>query len=274
MSALYLYGFAGAEARACVRQLAGRAGLSMDERHPVETVGAGRVLALTCEVDADEYRSEDRQPDGWLAERACRHAALLSELLAGTSVLPVKFGALFSSLQQLMATLAAHEPALAAALDRLRGHAEWGVKAYVDEPAALSALGERDPNLRARRAALPSHPGARYLHARQLEVQLASALRAQVAERSRLLTALMAAIPAELMDLPLGPVPAGEGVQMVFHAGVLLPLARRPSLFDALEAPARQWVADGWRGELTGPWPAYHFGPAMIGDALVGCDGR
>ena len=80
----------------------------------------------------------------------------------------------------------------------------------------------------------------------------------------------MGAIPAELMDLPLGPAPAGDGVQMVFHAGVLLPLTRRPSLFDALETPARQWVADGWRVELTGPWPAYHFGPAMIGDALVG----
>ena len=270
MSAVYLYGFAGADARTCMPQLAGRAGLAMDDNHPVEAFGAGRVLALTCRVDADEYRSEERQPAGWLAERACRHAALLSELLLGTAVLPVKFGALFSSPQHLVSTIVAHEPALASALERLRGQAEWGVKAFVDEPAALAALGERDPNLRARRAALPSHPGARYLHARQLEVQLASAMRTQAAERSRLLAKLLAAIPADLMELPLGPATASEGVQMVFHAGLLLPLVRRPLLFEALEAPARQWSADGWRIELSGPWPAYHFGPAMIGNALDG----
>lgn len=268
MSAVYLYGFAGADARLCVQRLTGRTGLAMDDNHLVEAFGAGRVLAVGCRVNADEYRSEDRQPDGWLAERACRHAALLSELLTDTSVLPVKFGALFSSPQQLAATVAAHEPALTSALDRLRGQAEWGVKAFVDEPAALSALGERDPNLRARRAALPSHPGARYLHARQLEVQLASTLRGQITERARMLAQLLAAIPAEVMALPFGPSPAGDGVQMVFHAGVLLPLRQRPSLFDTLEAPARQWAADGWRIELSGPWPAYHFGPAMIGDAL------
>lgn len=272
MSAIYLYGFADANARFCLQQLAGRAGLAMDDRHSVEAFGSSRVLALTCQVDADEYRSHERQTEDWLAERACRHAALLSELLHGTSILPVKFGALFSSPQQLAATVAAHESALASALDRLRGQAEWSVKALVDEPAALSALSERDATLRARKAALPSQPGARYLHARQFDMQLASALRAQVAERTCLLVQRLSAIASDSMELPLNPAPSADEARMVFHTGLLLPLCPGPSpatsLYDALGALAREWAADGWCIKLSGPWPAYHFGPAMIGDVL------
>lgn len=271
MSAVYLYGFTDVGSGELLPQLATRSGLAMTDGQPIESLQSGRVLAVTCTVDEDEYRNELRQPPGWLADRACRHAALLSALLGDAAVLPVKFGALFSTTGQLTSILDAHEATIGAALDHLRGYAEWGVKMFVDEAVAQAVLADRDPKLCAGHVSMSLQPGARYLRARQFEAMAASALRSRTAERNRALAQRLAKVCTQRMDLALAAATASDDPTMVFHAAMLLPWQQdtQTLLFDVLDEPARQWADEGWRITLSGPWPAYHFGAALIGDLLA-----
>ncbi len=263
MTALYLYGFADGDAGPCLGRLSDQSALRMDERHPIALIRIGSIMAVTCAVDAADYANEGRQPEGWLAERACRHAALLSALLEEGAVLPVKFGALFSSRHELDAMVSIHAGTIADALQGLRGRAEWGIKAFVDPSQASAMLLKSDPELRMKNRALAhSSPGARYLHARQLENRLAEALRTSMREFAGQIANCLSVMAEAHISLPLVS-PASDGNVMACHEAVLLPRQLDSALLSALEAVMARWRDGGWRIELSGPWPAYHFCPPL-----------
>lgn len=266
MSALYLYGFVHAGAASCVQRAGNSDKARIDDRHPVLLFEAGPVAAVVSAISDDAFPEADMQTPEWLADRACRHAALLSALRELTPVLPVKFGALFSSRQQLIALLDANASAIAEALDGLAGKAEWGVKAFVDRDWASAALSERDTRFNAKRSLSSSSPGLRYLQSRQLERQRASALSVSIRKRIAELERCLSLAGAECLRLPLAAAECNEA-EMVLHQAVLLPVQGIGMLTDGLELLAQGWRADGWRIELSGPWPAYHFCPRLVESA-------
>lgn len=258
--ALYLYGFIDHLPAHRKPVLVQDGDFRMDERFAIALLPLAGSNALVCEVDEDEFHDSHRPSPDWLAARACRHAGLLCALVRDCAVLPVKFGTLFSSSRQLRD--AVDEAAIAAALARLRGLAEWSVKLIVDEPVAVSVLGERDALLRGRRAGLSSSPGVRYLQTRQLQTLTASALREHLQARTGLLQQSLQALAEAVVPLS-SPVAEERGPRIACQFGVLLSWEREPQLQAGLEALARAWAEEGAWIELGGPWPAYDFCPAL-----------
>ncbi len=68
---------------------------------------------------------------------------------------------------------------------------------------------------------------------------------------------------AECLRLSLASAECNEA-ETVLHHAVLLPVQRIGMLTGRLEPLAQGWAADGWRIEISSPWPAYHFCPMLI----------
>ena len=244
----YLYGVVanGAEAPAAA---------PVDPRHEVVVLAEGPLAGIASRVslvEFDEAALPERLADAeWLEEKIRSHEQVLEEALARGAIVPCRFCTVYRDEQELRRFLAGHADALAAALERVEGRVELGVKAF-------AARGGRGGE------AAQAQSGRAYLEARRREQQAREELarsRADVAARlhERLLAA---ADDGVLLDLQSRDV-SGRDNEMVFNGAYLV--ADRGRFEEALGAAARE--SDGLELDLTGPWPPYNFVPEELSRA-------
>ena len=165
--AVYLYGFARAGMQPEVPSV------GLDGAGVVSWLEQGRVAAIYCFVSPGDFTGETGeahlQDPSWVVPRACRHEEVVECAMGASPVFPVRFGAVFSSLKALSAVLAEQSAEISSFLDRVAGKEEWSVKCCMDVSKAAEALLESDPDLLARRLALPEQPGARYFQEKRLK---------------------------------------------------------------------------------------------------------
>ena len=163
---IYLYCFARSDS------VSGLELIGVDGRQGVEAIEAGGIAAVCSRVSLDEFRDDPAQnqvPDPqWLIPRACRHESVIEAVMTRSPVLPVRFGALFSSPFALQASLRLALPQIGRFLAYAADKQEWTVKGFVDSKMAETWLLESDPALVARRQSLPESPGMRYFQQKQL----------------------------------------------------------------------------------------------------------
>jgi hypothetical protein len=235
---LYLYGIARAG-----RQGPPRAP-GVDGAASVEgVVGSGPGSGLTCwisRVDAHEFGDElERNIENldWLAAASVRHQRVVAELSAGDTVLPARFGTVFVSQKTLFADLAGRTKDLEAALDRLAGTEEWGVKVFQSEPE---------------RPAVAAESGRSYL---QQKAAILKPAPAQLAAEVKEFAQALAKVAADAV--PGGKVSGGQrGLE--WQASFLVRRSERKMWDEVLAKYARRWGQER-RIECTGPWPPYSF---------------
>jgi hypothetical protein len=216
----------------------------------VVSVRHGDLAVLATAVPAGEFggaelerRLEDLPELGRLARA---HDAVLEAALSAGEVIPFRLCTLFATRQAVEDMLAAERERFGAALARLRGTAEWGVKAFAAS-AAPSAGPEQPPAsgteylLRRRRERAAAEAS------RDATVDTASAVHAALAERS------VRASVSRPQDRRL----SGREAEMVLNGAYLVRRADAGA-FAALVAELGRRHADV-ELELTGPWPPYHF---------------
>ena len=145
---------------------------------------AGRVAAVLSRVSQSEFcgpaGEKNLQDLAWLAPRACRHQAVLEQVMRLGAVLPARFGTLFSSTASLESFMRQHEAAIARFLERVGGQEEWAVKGFLDQARAEAEW------LARRRSEEPgppgSPPGVAYLREQSLRIQAREALDDRLAE--------------------------------------------------------------------------------------------
>jgi hypothetical protein len=241
----WLYGVAGA----LPAELRGAPGV---DGAPLEAVAlAPGAVAVAGRVPLDAWtgpRAEEALQDlQALAPKLERHLAIQRSLHARGPLLPVRFGALFSTEEALRAALSSEglPPSLITVGDR----EEWAVQAWVgpaptpqdhDAPSGTAWM------LRKRRAA------ARERQATEARRQALEALGAALEARCHDATVLP--LPPRVEDTPDTPLAnwalladrgAGEGLAAV------------------LEAHREALAAHRTRLRLTGPWPPASFCPAL-----------
>ena len=206
-----------------------------------------------------ELRLADVQ---WLAPRAAAHEAVVLAAGARATVLPLRFGAVFSSAHALDATLTAARGIITEFLAAHRNAAELTLRVEVD----LAAV--RTPP-----AAPPPRPsGAAYLSARKAQITtpaqpdpatLAAASLASSALQHTL--ASLAASPAPPTLLRLGePRTAKADGKHITRLPVLLAMPDGPDrLLAAAHSASASLASKGITVSVTGPWPLYSFTPAI-----------
>ena len=262
---VYLYGFVPRGTTLDLGRLEG-----IDESGPVRALDLGGSTAVVVDVDLDAFEmAMTNGPNGgpdpdWVVPRALRHERVLDVVLDRSPVLPVRFGALFSSVGALAAMAAEHDAAIALFLESLGDKREWSLRGYVDLDAAADRLLEADPELSARRARLPDAPGARYFQEKKLrEDARREARRAASAAPSAVRRALRA-VATDVRTLPLRS-DEDPRREMILHEAVLLARGTEPVALADAERAATEAVSGLLTLEPTGPWPPFHFCPGLDG---------
>jgi gas vesicle protein GvpL/GvpF len=202
--------------------------------HPValpQTAGIEGAALRAIEIDGiDAVVSESQAAVAAANEDAVlAHARVVDDLVsANDAVLPGRFTNGFGDEEALRAAIDARAAKLRAALERVRGKAEIGLRVFRDE----------------RPATAPASSGREYLMGRLAEVQAAERAAEQIHRP------LAAAAGANTLNVLATP-------ELLLSAAYLIPRAE----IDAFRARVQE--LDDEHPELTlvctGPWPPYSF---------------
>jgi hypothetical protein len=260
----YLYGVVAAD-----DPLPLSTGVAVDSAHQVELVREGPLAGVASRVSLQEFDEEtlpERLGDAtWLEQKIRAHEQVLERVLHDAPVVPCRFCTVYRSEAELRRFLSERRDALGAALDRVRGQIELGVKGFVDLKRFAGGVATQNDAVRKLEERVTAAKGGRaYLERRRLEQLVASELeefrrKASSEIHSRLLVAAEDGLPLPTQ----GPEISGRDAEMLFNAAYLVS-ADQSGFEKVLGAVAGDYRDAGVDFELTGPWPPYHFVPAEL----------
>jgi hypothetical protein len=217
----------------------------------VERVEDRELAVLTSRVVSARYSDaalRQRLEDMATVETLARaHDAVLEAALRAGDVLPFRLCTLYETPDAARDMLAAKAAMFGAALDRLRGKAEWGVKVFVKPAAEAVATGA------------PAS-GTEYLVRRRAE-RAAVAASGEAVEQAaaeihaRLVYAAGAGLTVRPQDRRL----SGRAEEMILNGAYLVARDAADDFRAAVSTLADHYAGEGLELSLTGPWPAYNF---------------
>jgi hypothetical protein len=246
--ALWLYGVAGGDLTALPRCPGVHGG------HDATIIRHAGLAAIVSEVPLAEYDEaalrEKLEDLDWLEGVARGHERVLDAALQAGAVVPSRICTIYETADGVRDMLTAARPSLEATLARLKGTAEWGLKAYL--------LQSRPPRVEAA-AGAPSS-GVAYLTRKREERAAASAAReATEAALQTIHGALRAQALETVVNAPREPGASGRQRDLVLSAAYLVADDARDAFRSSVTELVDRYSPAGFCFELTGPWPAYHF---------------
>ena len=182
--------------------------------------------------------SERMQDLEWLSAAGVRHQRIVAELARHSTALPARFGTIFLTEESLAEDVAHRKAELNAALQKISGADEWGIKVFrVAEPV---------------RAAVPGETGSAYLERKAKAMQPRERT---VAPEVKQFAESLKAIAREVA--PGGSITQGQPA-LEWQTSILLPRAGKQKFDAAIQRFARDHKQK-YRIEVTGPWPPYSF---------------
>ena len=243
------------------------AGTGIDGEHPLFIEAIGNVAAVLAEVNLDDFSGPTAQEKmeelTWVAPRALRHEEVIMAAMKLGPVLPVRFGTVFSSLAAAAEPLQHSQDAFGKFFQFAAGKQEWTLKGYVNLPQARARMSaERRAAEEEQLAGLS--PGKRYF----LEQKIKGAVDKDV-------TALLKDVGREIRnvarEMSIGfsecrlqsREVTGSDEEMFFHGALLVPEGSVAALEGVIDTWNTRKEALGLQIDLSGPWPPYHFAPAL-----------
>jgi hypothetical protein len=207
-------------------------------------IPAGPYTAWISGIDAASFAQaleQNIENLDWLAEATLRHQNVITAIAsrAKETLLPTRFGVVFSSISALQEDIANRKKEIAHAAKHVEGCEEWGVKVFEDTSSRAKTVFETAAS------------GADYL--RQKAAALGSSPKDDTDIR-----AFAKDLQSIARDVAKsGKVSSGQrGLQ--WQATFLVPRSRRKQWDNVLRTYAQRW--GGERSiECTGPWPPYSF---------------
>jgi gas vesicle protein GvpL/GvpF len=218
---------------------------------PVRRIISGGLAAVVSSVDAARFSEgalrrslEDLQ---WLEETARAHHAVVASVAAAGPVAPVRLATVYVDDENVRALLQERAAAFRAALDRIRGHTEWGVKAFA-VPSDDAGESQEITDC--------AKPGTSYLMRRRAERDRAArGLQDAVDAAESVHREISAVAVASRRRPPQQAWLSGKREEMVLNAAYLVDETGATALPRLVEDRDVQ----GLRLELTGPWAPYSF---------------
>ena len=229
---------------------------------PVEPVTAAGLTALVGHVPGGEYGEEPLRRNlndlQWLEHVARAHEAVLDRVLMTATLLPLRLCTIYASEDGVRRMLSSQAERLQAALSRLAGRQEWGVKLIVDPERLADAVRPSVPDDQPAASA----QGAAYLLGRRRERRVraaAEALAAELAERvhDELCTHAVDAVTRPPQNREL----SGHDGDMLLNGSYLVEEAHLEDFQARAVALGDEHAEFGAVVTVTGPWPPYNFVP-------------
>jgi hypothetical protein len=251
--ALYLYGISEAPASPASNKPASKIAQKVPQRvpklgsvgidgvHAVKPLACGDFICWVCEVDQASFASAvERNMENleWLALHGVRHQQVVGEVAERMTIVPARFGTVFSGEPALLKDVLGRKAALKKVFARVAGGDEWGVKVFAERQVTAVAV----PKARS---------GKEYLQ------QKAARLKRPERNDQELqdLATVLDKIATD--SAPSGKV-SGAQPNLLWQATFLVPRAKRKQWDQALKNFVERWEGQR-RIEVNGPWPPYSF---------------
>lgn len=243
--ALYVYGVVRNETSPDVF-----AGIDGMDAAPVRLVGGDGVAAIASPVALSDFGEEALERNlkdaAWLEQKVQAHNRVLAAAVGKTTVLPLRFGAIYHGEDHVRAMLT-ERPELGTQLARLDGLLEFGVKAVLDGDTLRARLEE------ARGTGAGEGGGRAYMQRKLQEREVDDEMRAFAGTCANTSHERLAAVSVDARANP------AQAQEMLLNGAYLIPPAREDELRAAVEELRARFGPDGVTYELTGPWPPYNF---------------
>ncbi len=217
--------------------------------HPVRLVEAGDLGAVVGSVPASDFAAEEiearLQDLAWITETARAHHHIVDAVGAHAVVAPFALATVYLDDQRVEQVLRDRNDTFVAVLERLRGRAEWGLKAW-----APSTPSPRTPTGR-------SSTGTEYLLRRKAAVRETERATDVAYDAAEALHATAAGgSDAARRHRLHEPALSGRPEPMVLNGAYLVDTERTADWRSAVEDAATR---SGLAVEVTGPWVPYSF---------------
>jgi hypothetical protein len=237
---------------------------AMEGGRALELVEAGELAAVACAVPLADYGEgalESRLTDAaWTATRALRHERAVEHFARRAAVVPLRFGTVYLSRENVARALAERETRLRAALARLAGRDEWGLNLYVDRARLREQVATVSARLREMEGeAAASPPGRAYLIRKKVEALRDEESRAETRSAATTVEDELASSSDGSARLRVHKEEAGEQGELAARLAFLVRREAFEEFRAAAEHLAERYTPLGFSFELTGPWPAYNF---------------
>jgi hypothetical protein len=248
---IYVYGIVDGGVLSAPPQRTG-----VDPEHETSLFDANGLTAVVSEVDVTEFEGAALErnvarPD-WLEAKVRGHESVLDEIVGATTVVPMRFGSIFSSHDGLLSMLADNADALEQSLKRVRHRTEWGVKVHCDDRALIRRL----------TGVVSGEPsGKAYLMRKKAQLQAEATAADTAARLGTEAHVVLATIADEAVTLGSR---GREGQSaIVLNGAYLVHDSRRDEFMNQVE-DLQEAHADAYVFEVTGPWPPYNFTSADV----------
>lgn len=223
------------------------------------------IAALVSEVDLEEFGESSMAQNlknlEWVKEKVMAHEKILEKVMASQTVIPLKFGAIFTSEDRLQKVLADSYEGFQYLLETLKDHSECAVKLYGDLDGLREIVARTSDRIQEVAKEMKEElPGVAYLLKKKFE----TVLREETdIEKARRLREIFNRLSAHSSDDKLGDlIPhelTGKDKPMIFN-GIFLIVKSKMHEFTEEVANLKREVADlGWQVEQVGPFPPYNF---------------
>lgn len=224
--------------------------------------GEGLAAFYTAADSADfsqpviDARSSDVE---WLGAIGYRHQSVMSTLMRGGTIIPLRAFTLFTSEASLLHHLTEQRDAYARLLDRLDGKEEWTLRVEFQPEAWSEALTRRVESLRRLRTEMDgAAAGKSYLLGKKLEEEKKKALR----EAEQQLVAEVEQAVRKKLQCETVSESRLQRSGAFPQIDVLANRDEEAQLQELRDDLNRRYAADGVSIALTGPWPPYTFAGA------------
>jgi hypothetical protein len=221
----------------------------------VRLVGSGGLSAVVGSVPLSDFAQEALRGHledlRWLEAAVRAHHKVIDAAAGVARVLPLRFAVLYHDDSRVRSLLEEQREAWVSALEHVAGHTEWGVKAYVDPQAFLSALTDSGTGESAR-------PGTAYLLRRRAQREERETAHLRARELAQEIHDALAELAAQTVEhAPQDARLAEYEGWMVLNDSYLV-ADTRTAEFTAAVSSLQQRFPDV-RLERSGPWPPYSF---------------
>jgi hypothetical protein len=237
----------------------------VDPQHEVRTIRHRDMTALTSGVSLTEFGAEPLKRNlndvQWLERTARAHQGVVDRALTAGTTVPLRLCTVCRDDAGVRDLLDREHDVLAAALERLAGREEWGVK-LIGDPRAVRDAAHRRSSQREDPAQATDAPEAGRAYLTRVRVDKAVREETQRMAREAAQAVhhglLGQAAAARVLRAPPREL-SGESGAVVLNGAYLVD-RDRAARFRALASElGEQQRERGLRLEITGPWPPYSF---------------
>jgi hypothetical protein len=223
-------------------------------------IGDRLLWAVVADAPAKQYAEDAvnaRLRDlEWVSRAAVAHEAVVESFLKSAAVLPMKLFTLFTNDARALEHFQRARRNIDAALARVTGHDEWGVRVVLDRAEIGSGTRAASGSSRITRARRAS--GASYLQRKKAQrdaaAEIATHAREVVADLyDRLAAVASAAKRRAATEMPV------QGGPLLLDAAFLVPRSRAKQFGAAVRSRVKGLAPQGYGVAVSGPWPPYSF---------------